>query len=933
MASSDSDQTDGQASHGDHPPTGELLATLINSADHLVWCTSLSGRRLLYANPVAARIYGQPFEVLKSNPDYWVEAIHPDDRSAVLMNLNDLMKRQQIEQEYRIVRPDGSVVWLHDRISVVQDEEGRPLYVGGIGTDITAIRESEAMYSSLVENLPLHIIRKNTNFEVEFGNQRYCEAIGLPLDEVIGKTDFDLFPPDLAQKYVDDDRRVIATGQVFNDVEEHQNSDGERVFVEIFKGPNRDSQGNINGVQIMFWDVTQRKLAEEQVRIARDLAEQASQAKSEFLANMSHEIRTPMNGIIGMTELLRSTSPTPDQRGYLNIIKQSAHSLLRLLNDILDFSKIEAGKLDLENSEFDLRDCVGHAIQTLSGPAGEKCLDLLCSIDPELPDVLLGDPGRLSQVIVNLVGNAVKFTQSGEVELSVTQDVLVDDRIRLRFAVRDTGIGIPKEQQQKIFESFRQADASTTRKYGGTGLGLAISLQLVEMMNGDLAVDSLAGQGSTFHFAADFKVVARHKPVLQLSSIRDTHVLVVDDNARNRVILSGMLNRWNLSPDAVSCGDDALARMRAARSAGKPFGVVIIDCVMPLMHGFELAKQIRHEEAISDCKIIMLSPAVQAGDVQRCRDLAVSRYMQKPVVQTELLETILEIAGLKQTPRSAADSQQFATGLKILLAEDGKVNQQVAVGLLKRNGHDVTVANDGQEAVDAIGAGEFDLVLMDVQMPNMDGLEATQKIRESEQATAKRIPIIAMTAGAMKGDEQRCLEVGMDAYLSKPINPDLLYTTIDQYVGAKEAPASVLAATNELESSLGTPSPSSIPGPSSIPSAIDLVAVRRLCQQDDVRVRRLATSLLSESSSLIDDLRTAMAANDVQLVHRSAHTLKGSAGIFGASEVEQDALQLELKSMECVHDARSVEALEPLVEKLIQSVGPMATALRSLADE
>ena len=906
-----------------HPPTGQLLTTLINSAEHLVWCTSLCGRQLLYANPVAERIYGRPFDELTANPDYWIEAIHCDDRVAVLSNLNDLMQRQQIEQEYRIVRPDGSVVWLHDRISVVHDDEGQPIYVGGIGTDITAIRESEAMYLSLVENLPLHIIRKNMDLQVEFGNQRYCESMGITLDEVIGKTDFDLFPADLAQKYVDDDRRVIETGQVFNDIEEHQNSDDERVFVEIFKGPTRNSQGEINGVQIMFWDVTQRKLAEEEVRIARDIAEQASQAKSEFLANMSHEIRTPMNGIIGMTELLFSTTPTPDQRGYLSIVKQSAHSLLRLLNDILDFSKIEAGKLDLEKSDFNIRDCAGHAVQTLSGPAGEKGLDLLCSIDPNLPDILIGDAGRLSQVIVNLVGNAVKFTEVGEVELNVAQQSRDGDFIRVRFSVRDTGIGIPQEQQEKIFESFRQADASTTRKYGGTGLGLAISSQLVEMMGGRINVQSVAEKGSTFDFIANFTVAAECKTTPHLKQLRGKRALIVDDNARSRNVLSQMLDRWQLKPHAVPRGEDALAQLRVADDADEPYEIVLIDSVLPEMHGFELARRIRDDCRLANCKILMLSPAVRAGDIQRCRELNVSRYMQKPVVQSELLETILEVTGATSPLGSNTDDdREYSTGLRILLAEDGKVNQQVAVGLLQRNGHEVTIANDGLEAVDAIRQNDFDLILMDVQMPNMDGLEATQTIRETEQESSTRIPIIAMTAGAMKGDEKRCLEVGMDAYLSKPINPHLLYETIDQFAVNRPRATRTKKSTENK----------------SIPQAagngvIDIDAVRQICQNDEDRVQNLAKSLLKESSSLIADMRTALANNDVKLIHRCAHTLKGSAGIFGATEVKNNALQVELESMAMLNDNSSGESLAPLLEKLVESVSPMAKALEALAAE
>ncbi len=423
------------------PKKDQLLKTLINAANHLVWFTSLDGRQLLYVNRVAERIYGRPLKELAANRDYWIEAIHPDDRAKVLVKRSKLLERKHIEQDYRVVRPDGTVIWLHDRVSVIHDSNRKPKYVGGIGTDISEIRESEALYSSLVENMPMHVVRKDLDGKVVFGNQMYCKSMGSPLEELIGKTDADLFPPHLAKKYRDDDRRVIASGEVFNAIEEHENRSGEGVYVEIFKGPIHDAIGNISGIQIMYWDVTQRKRAEEEAREAKEMAEQANRSKSEFLANMSHEIRTPMNGIIGMTELLLNTQPTAEQRDYLNMVKQSADSLLRLLNDILDFSKIEAGKLDLEHREFSLRDCIGQTVQALGCRAGEKGLELLCHFAPDLPDTLVGDAVRLGQIVVNMVGNAIKFTEQGEVEIDVSHESTSGDTITIHFLVRDTGVG------------------------------------------------------------------------------------------------------------------------------------------------------------------------------------------------------------------------------------------------------------------------------------------------------------------------------------------------------------------------------------------------------------------------------------------------------------------------------------------------------------
>ncbi len=744
---------------GSRPATEDLLKTLVDSANHLVWCTSLDGTQLLYANPVAARIYGRPIEALIENQDFWLDAIHPDDRSSVLRNLSELPEREQIEQEYRIVRPDGSVVWLHDRISVVHDSEGRPDYIGGIGTDISAIRESEALYSSLVENLPLHVIRKDLGGKVVFGNQRYCESVGKTLEELIGKSDFDLFPEDLARKYCEDDRRVLESGQVFNDIEAHQTPDGQRAYVEIFKGPVRDAQGRINGVQVMYWDVTSRKQAVEDVRAAKDLAEAANRAKSEFLANMSHEIRTPMNGIIGMTELLLDSSPTPDQRDYLKMVKQSANSLLRLINDILDFSKIEAGKLDLEQRAFSLRDCVEQTLQTLAGNAGEKGLELLCHIAPDIPDSLQGDAGRLGQIVLNLVGNAIKFTQQGEVEVDVSRDCDdSDDSITLHFQVRDTGIGIPADDQRRIFDSFSQVDATTTRRFGGTGLGLAISSQLVEMMEGRIWVESTVGRGTTFHFTPRFKRSPTPlPPVAELEQIRNLPVLAVDDHERSRQILAELLQSWGLAARMVESGSQAISELKRAADAGQPYSIVILDGQMPGMDGFNVAACIHEDRRLSDAHIIMLSAAVKSADIERCRNLGIARYMQKPAMQLELLQSILSLTGvcpIHHSPHSARYDPiaPAETCLKILLAEDGVVNQQVAIGLLSRRGHQVVVASDGQQAVDLLARDHFDLVLMDIQMPVMDGLEAT---RASTSARAEERPACAHHCDDSQRDEGR----------------------------------------------------------------------------------------------------------------------------------------------------------------------------------
>ncbi len=923
------------------PKKDQLLKTLINAAKHLVWFTSLDGQ-LLYINRVAERIYGRPLKELAANHNYWIDAIHPDDRKKVETNLGKLLKRKHIEQDYRVVRPDGTVIWLHDRISVIHDANHRPKYVGGVGTDISAIRESEALYSSLVESMPMHVVRKDLKGRVVFGNQLYCQSLGTTLQELIGKTDADLFPAHLAKKYRDDDRRVLKTGQVFNDVEEHINANGESVYVEVFKGPIHDAVGNISGIQIMFWDVTERKRAEEEVRAAKEvaeaakeMAEKANRAKSEFLANMSHEIRTPMNGIIGMTELLLETEPSDEQRDCLNMVKQSADSLLRLLNDILDFSKIEAGKLDLDHQEFCLRDCVGQTVQTLGCRAGGKGLELLCHFSPDVPDTLVGDAGRLGQIVMNLVGNAIKFTDEGEVEIDVSRESTSADSICLHFAVRDTGIGISREHQEKIFEAFRQADGSTTKRFGGTGLGLSISSQLVEMMSGRIWVESELGQGTTFLFTACFDLHDQQQMPTELEALHGIRVLAVDDNRNNLRILQELLSGWGLDVTAVQNGPTALTQWKDAAAKGQPYQIVILDSRMPEMDGFSVATCIREENSSDSCHTIMLASAAKAEDVERCRKLGVARYLQKPVVQSDLLATILRLTDTGQAKQTSqfsrfAEEERQHRKLKILLAEDGEVNRQVAVGLLTQQGHEVVVATDGVKAVGAIDEQMFDMVLMDVQMPNMDGLEATRTIRQKEETTDRRTPIIAMTAGAMKGDERRCLESGMDAYVTKPIDPRILYDVIEQYtlediIGPSQQPQ------NDVAAAAGDPAPADALGGQQADavaeelSVINIDAARQLCGGDDARIRFLAETLLVESTDLMQEMRAAVDSRDAESIRRCAHSLKGAAAVFDASSVIDTAFRLEMIAAE-----KKLDDIETPFAQLDYEVGRLALALKSV---
>jgi len=733
----------------------------------------------------------------------WQILLHPDDEARYLEDCDRaLRERVTLRSETRLRGANGDWRWVATHAVPRFSAGGEFLGYVGLCPDITerkeaeqALRSSEEKFRQLAENI-------REVFWIMPPEADQIPYLSPAFEQVWERTRESLYqnPISWVESIHPDDRgraQALLIRQMRGEpvLREYRirTPGGVEKWIRDRAFPIRDPAGQVSRVVGIAEEITEQKRYEEALIHAREVADVANQAKSDFLANMSHEIRTPMNGIIGMTELTLDTDLDSTQREYLNAVKYSADALMAVINDILDFSKIEAGKLGLDPVEFSLRECVGHAMKTLSVRAHEKNLELICSVPPDLEDAVVGDPVRLRQVVLNLAGNAIKFTTQGEVVLRVQPEAADPDALTLHITITDTGIGIPAEKQKLIFEPFTQADTSTTRKHGGTGLGLAISTRLIEMMGGRIWVESAAGRGSTFHFTARFGKAAAKSPAgirATPAILENLRVLIVDDNATNRQILQKNLEYWRMIPSSAAGASEALDLLHRATSDGVPFGLLIVDCHMPETDGFMLVEEIRKSPALAGLVAVMLTSGGQRGDGQRCKQLGIAAYLIKPILQSELLEALLlalgsgSAAAQPDQPAVRQSLRREGRPLRVLLAEDNAVNQRVAVRLLEKQGHTVVVASDGRKALEALAREQFDVVLMDVQMPVMDGVEATAAIREKEKATGIHIPIIAMTAHAMTGDRERFLADGMDGYVSKPIHGPVLLEAIESTLSA-----------------------------------------------------------------------------------------------------------------------------------------------------
>ena len=1219
------------------PHLPEALLAMITE---ISWESSINGL-LRSIHPAAKKLYGCDTDELLANPQRRIEAIHPDDRERVQRVLAELPERGDAEYEYRLISSENQTWHVSERVhyhiaksrpgeepsdsNLASEDQASIFGVTRIlqehGNLEAAFRDAEAVYYSLVESLPLSVLRKDSRGRIQYANAQACEQVGLPVSELIGKTDFDLFPADLAKKYMADDREVMQSGKLHHDVERHQSSAGTQIHVEVWKAPVRSASGEVVGIQVMFWDVsdqkdaehqvefekfllanlletvpdsvyfkdadsrfirlsrscaqkfgladprdavgksdadffsmdharkaladerqimesgepilaeiehetfadetetwcsttkvplrdkngkligtfgisrdvtqqkkaeqqlaqerdllktiidnvpdliyvkdragrfvtanaallkllqldsaddligktdydfsvpelacnyvaddqivmrsgeplldreeshgsgtgdpicllttkvplednqgvvsgvvgighdiTARKKADEQILHAKEIADKANRAKSDFLANMSHEIRTPMNAIIGMTDLVLDTNLDAHQRNFLKMVQESGEALLSVINDILDFSKIEAGKLDIEHRVFDIRESLGDTMKTLALKAHDKGLELAFRVDPHVPRFVVGDMGRVRQVLINLVGNAIKFTDGGEVVVEVNDLPAPQKEVLLEFTVRDTGIGISEEKCKTIFDEFVQADTSTTRRFGGTGLGLAISARLVNLMGGEIRVSSMLDSGSQFMFrvalgrAPDGVEEQQGRGVVVVGG---TRVLVVDDNETNLLILNEMLSNWGMIPKMANSGELALSELRKAKVRGEPFSLIVSDVNMPEMSGYHFVEQLRSEPDFADIQIVILTSGGRDGDSNLRQRLGIQERLTKPVKQSELFDSIVRCLGVT-APEDVSvpfhiDEVPDLGKLRVLLAEDNVINQKLAIGVLSKYGHEVTVAQNGQEAVESLQKDEFDVVLMDVQMPVMDGFEAAKKIREIDTKKGVHTPIIAMTAHAMKGDRERCLDAGMDEYVAKPIRIAVLGEKLALVLGMGEdssdssgvdaespppkieagggvgdlKPAAVLDfGSHGFEPSDETPHQTlhRSQETQSDPLTIDWNHARQSVGGDEQLLKALMGIFLGEAEGLLSEIDRSMKDQGHSNLDRSVHSLKGASLSVGAIKLADLAEQLE---DHLVNDR--MEAARETFSQLRVSVASVAKTIKSfLANE
>lgn len=913
-----------------------MLAHTVRSIQECVSITDTENH-VLFVNDAFVKTYGLDREEVLGKK--LIDLVRVKSETVDTINeLEGFDPEQPWEGELVNRRKDGTVFPINLCVSPIRDDSGQTIALAGIAQDITErkrILKEVSMLAQAIRSIQEAVVVTDPSGYITFVNDAAVEMFGYESDEAIGKHVSVLHSARNSAEFVGE---VVSSARASRWEGEmlSRRKDGTEFPIYLSASDIQDENGKCVALIGVSQDITERKRSIEELQRAKEAAEAANRAKSEFLANMSHEIRTPMNGIVGMTELALDTELTDEQREYLKLVKLSSDSLLRVINDILDFSKIEAGKLELDLEEFSLQDNVDEVMKALGVRADQKGLELAYYLRPGVPDFIIGDVGRLRQILVNLVGNAIKFTEFGEVIVRIEIESQSTDQVVLHFCVRDTGIGVPIEKQAIIFESFTQADGSTTRKYGGTGLGLAISAQLVRAMNGRMWIQSpsncgsansqydfernrsvvgspdvectLYGAGSMFHFTAVFDLpttAAMRTSLVELSTLRAQPVLVVDDNATNRRILEVQLATWEMKPVTVATAAEALDAIRHAAGGDTPFKLVLTDLHMPDVDGARLAQLIRRMPEAADLKIIMMSSAVREN--YNRQELGVDAYLTKPVKASDLVAVIRSVLGKAAVSQNVSKRPHAISSphpARVLVAEDNPVNQELMKRLLIKWGHSVVIAGNGKLALSLLDAEPFDIVLMDIQMPEINGFEATQTIRSKERGTGAHIPIIALTAHALKGDRERCIDAGMDDYVSKPIQADKLFAAIEDAI----ARAGISNSNGHARARV-----------------LDADALMLNLDGDIALLRALAEIFTTSAPTQLSDIEGAISRRDADAIMRGAHTLKGSVATFQARAAVDAAAALEK-----IGGSGDLSNADPAFEELSKELKRLTQGLKEL---
>lgn len=823
--------------------------------------------------------FGYPKEEIENTLDWFLDRVHQDDRELVSRSLDDAIGKglKNWTSEYQFRHYDGSYKTVYDRAFLLFDDDGNPSRFIGSMMDITAQKKAEEKISLLamaVKNSADSIAITDKDFKINFVNDAFLKTYRCEENEVIGGSILDVHseknPLELMDKIISS---LMKEGN-WRGESINKRKDGTDfpalISLAVIKNEKEEAIATVGITR----DITEQKKYEKELTQAKETAEKANHAKSEFLANISHELRTPLNGIIGMAEILFDTEVNKNQERFIKNIKSSGESLLSIINDLLDFSKIDIGKLELNEVEFSLRNEIASILKPYGARAFSKGIELLYSVGYAIPEFIIGDNLRLQQIITNLVGNAIKFTERGSVILKVEEENRTEEKVEIHFIISDTGIGIPEEKQKLIFEAFTQADSSVSRQFGGTGLGLSISSSLVELFGGKIWVESQIGKGSDFHFIIPFKISKKSDlNAFREEGLNGIHVLIVEDNATTSELLSEIIMGWGMKPKIVSRGEEAIEILRKELERNNPYQLMLLDLRLPGIDGITVAEILKKDNDFINLPIIIISMSHNPSDYDRANKLNIDAFFTKPFSHSELFETIQSvllkrqrredqivnvIKEMKNIPEAVEEFE--IPELNILCAEDNEINQEIIIELLTKKNHKVTIAKNGQVAVNFYLKKNYDLILMDIQMPVMDGLTATQVIREKEKETKTHIPIIALTARAMKDDKEKCLKAGMDGYVSKPIRPKELFKEIHSFFSADQS----LGKENNIEMDLAI----------NIQSALDYFS------GDSKMLIKLANIFIDKSPKIFEEFENSFNSDDRNKIRDAAHKFKGSLPVF-----------------------------------------------------